>query len=112
MAVLRRIDTRYRENMRQGVDSVARDARGRLLASFAVLEDWFRGKPFYGCPFMSDACEYIERDSISIRDPRPFPCRLFERAIRSAGKVAAVMLCDLRPVATGIHAAPASPAAA
>ena len=58
MAVLKRIDAQYREDMRQGVDSLARDASGKLLASFDVLEDWFRGKTFYGCPFMSAASEY------------------------------------------------------
>jgi AcrR family transcriptional regulator len=63
VAVLKRIDAQYREDMRQGVDSLARDARGRLLATFDVLEDWFRGNTFYGCPFMSAASEYNERNS-------------------------------------------------
>lgn len=58
VAVLQRIDQQYREGMREAVDARAPDAREKLLATFDVLEEWFRGKTFYGCPFMSAASEY------------------------------------------------------
>jgi AcrR family transcriptional regulator len=63
VAVLQRIDAQYREGMRAGVDRLARESKQKLLASFDVLEDWFRGKAFYGCPFMSAASEYNVRNS-------------------------------------------------
>lgn len=58
VAVLQRIDAQYREDMRDAVDAKTGDAKRKLLATFDVLEDWFRGKTFYGCPFMSAASEY------------------------------------------------------
>ena len=63
VAVLKRIDAQYREDMRKGVDARTRDAKEKLLATFDVLEDWFRSKMFYGCPFMSAASEYNVRNS-------------------------------------------------
>jgi AcrR family transcriptional regulator len=63
VAVLRRIDERYREAMRGAVDTSAREPRQKLLATFDYLENWFKDKSFYGCPFMSAASEYGERVS-------------------------------------------------
>jgi AcrR family transcriptional regulator len=63
VAVLQRIDAKYREEMRAAVDRLAREPKQKLLASFDVLEDWFRGNSFYGCPFMSAASEYNVRTS-------------------------------------------------
>lgn len=63
VAVLQRIDAQYREEMRAAVDRLAREPKQKLLASFDVLEDWFRGNSFYGCPFMSAASEYNVRTS-------------------------------------------------
>ena len=61
IAVLRRIDEKFREAMRKAVDASADDPKKRLLATFDFLEDWFGDKSFYGCPFMSAASEYGDR---------------------------------------------------
>ena len=61
VAVLRRIDEQFRDDMRQTVDTLAREPKQKLLATFDFLEGWFKDKSFYGCPFMSAAGEYGER---------------------------------------------------
>ena len=58
VAVLRRLDERFREDMRDTVDASAQDPRDKLLATFDFLEGWFKEKTFYGCPFISAAGEY------------------------------------------------------
>ncbi len=47
--------------MRQAVDTLAREPKQKLLATFDFLESWFEDQAFYGCPFMSAAGEYGER---------------------------------------------------
>ena len=59
--VLRRIDARSRNDMRQAIDALAQDPKQKLLASFDFLETWFKDNTFYGCPFMSAAGEYNDR---------------------------------------------------
>jgi AcrR family transcriptional regulator len=63
VAVLRRIDEGYREDMRQAVDGLGLEPKLKLLAVFDFLEDWFKDKAFYGCPFICAAGEYGERTS-------------------------------------------------
>ena len=63
VAVLQRIDALHREGLRAAVDQLAHEPKQKILASFDVLEDWFRGNSFYGCPFMSAASEYNVRTS-------------------------------------------------
>jgi AcrR family transcriptional regulator len=63
VAVLQRIDALHREGLRTAVDQLAHEPKQKILASFDVLEDWFRGNSFYGCPFMSAASEYNVRTS-------------------------------------------------
>jgi AcrR family transcriptional regulator len=63
VAVLKRIDAQHREGLRAAVDQLAHEPKQKILASFDVLEDWFRGNSFYGCPFMSAASEYNVRTS-------------------------------------------------
>ena len=63
VAVLRRIDEQYRNDMRQLVDEVAQTPIQKLLVTFDFLEGWFEDRSFYGCPFMSAAGEYSERIS-------------------------------------------------
>ena len=63
VAVLRRVDERYREDLRQAVDKLEREPKQKILATFDFLEDWFEDKSFYGCPFMGAAGEYGERHS-------------------------------------------------
>ena len=61
VAVLRRLDQQYRDNMRQYVDNQTRDPRQKLLATFDFLETWFKSGSFYGCPFISAAGEHGEK---------------------------------------------------
>ena len=61
VSVLRRIDEQYRDDMRQAIDALAHTPKQKLLASFDFLENWFKDKTFYGCPFMSAAGEYNVR---------------------------------------------------
>lgn len=61
VAVLRRIDARYRDDLRQFVERVP--VSRRLMASFDFLEGWFEHKTFHGCPFVSAAAEYSDRRS-------------------------------------------------
>ncbi len=61
VAVLRKFDERYRDDMRQAVDKKAKEPREKLLATFDFIEKWFKDKSFFGCPFMSAAGEYGER---------------------------------------------------
>jgi AcrR family transcriptional regulator len=88
VAVLKRIDAQYREDMRQGVDGMTRVAREKVLATFDVLEDWFRGKTFYGCPFMSAASEYNMRNSPVFQEVvlhKRLMIAYFEELARAAG---------------------------
>ena len=63
VAVLKRVDARFREDMRETVDKPGRSPEQKLLATFDFLEDWFKDKSFYGCPFISAAGEYGERQN-------------------------------------------------
>ena len=88
VAVLQRIDTQYREGMRAGVDRLASKPIEKLLATFDVLEDWFRGKSFYGCPFMSAASEYNARNSPVFQEVvlhKRLMIAYFEELARAAG---------------------------
>ena len=88
VAVLQRIDRQYREGMREAVDARTRDAREKLLVSFDVLEEWFRRKTFYGCPFMSAASEYNVRGSAVFQAAllhKRLMIAYFEELARAAG---------------------------
>ena len=63
VAVLKRIDAEYRERLRLYVEKKAREPADRLVASFDYLDNWFINKSFYGCPFVSAAGEYSEKQS-------------------------------------------------
>ena len=63
VAVLKRVDAQFREDMRETVDKLGRSPEQKLLATFDFLEDWFKDKSFYGCPFISAAGEYGERQN-------------------------------------------------
>jgi len=63
VVVLRRIDEKFRADMRQAVDRLAQEPTQKILATFDFLEDWFQNSSFYGCPFMGAAGEYGERSS-------------------------------------------------
>jgi AcrR family transcriptional regulator len=88
VAVLKRIDAQYRDDMRQAVDGMTRGVKEKLLATFDVLEDWFRSKTFYGCPFMSAASEYNLRSSPVFHEVemhKRLMIAYFEELARAAG---------------------------
>jgi AcrR family transcriptional regulator len=88
VAVLQRIDTKYREDMRQAVEGRTHNPKQKLLATFDVLEEWFRGKSFYGCPFMSAASEYNMRNSPVFQEVvlhKRLMIAYFEELARGAG---------------------------
>jgi AcrR family transcriptional regulator len=62
LAALRRSSERFRRAFARTVERRSADPRGRLLAVFDVLEDWFAGRAFRGCLFVNAAAEYRERD--------------------------------------------------
>ena len=63
VAVLKRIDTEYRERLRLYAEKKAKEPAKRLLATFDYLDNWFINKSFYGCPFVSAAGEYSDKQS-------------------------------------------------
>jgi AcrR family transcriptional regulator len=65
LAVLRRRDETFRNWFMREVERRASSPRGRLLAAFDVLEDWFRQGNFGGCLFINATAEFGDRtDSI------------------------------------------------
>jgi AcrR family transcriptional regulator len=88
VAVLRRIDEKFRGDMRRAAEASARDPEGKLLATFDFLEDWFRGKSFHGCPFMGAAGEYGDRSSPVFQEVamhKRLMVAYFEELARAAG---------------------------
>lgn len=63
VAVLARMDERFRDEMRLYVEAHATEPQQRILTTFDFLTDWFRNPRFYGCPFINAAGEYSERTS-------------------------------------------------
>jgi AcrR family transcriptional regulator len=68
VAVLRRIDERARANLRAAVDAASDDPKEKLLATFDFLERWFKDESFFGCPFVSAAGEYGDRNTAVFRE--------------------------------------------
>ena len=100
VAVLRRIDERFRDNMRAWVERRGGAPRERLLSTFDFLEDWFSDASFYGCPFISAAAEYAERPSPVFQEAATHKRLVeayFEELARGAG------LPDPRDVAAQVH---------
>jgi len=100
VAVLRRIDETFREDMRDTVDRLAGEPRAKLLATFDFLEAWFRDASFHGCPFISAAAEYAERPGPIFQEAalhKRLLIAYYEELARAAG------LADPRQVAEDIH---------
>ena len=88
VAVLKRTDERFRDDMRQAVEAAAAEPRARLLATFDFVDDWFSQKSFYGCPFMSAAGEFGDRISPVFREAamhKRLMVAYFEELARAAG---------------------------
>ena len=62
LAALERRDARWREWFRHALTRRAKSPRGRLLAVFDALEEWFAQADFQGCMFMRAASEYCACD--------------------------------------------------
>ena len=61
-AALARRDERWRAWLRDAVARRAETPRGRLLAVFDALDEWFARPDFHGCMFIRAAGEYAELD--------------------------------------------------
>ncbi len=62
VAALERRDARWRDWFRHAVARRAETPRGRLLAVFDALEEWFAQADFQGCMFMRAASEFCACD--------------------------------------------------
>ncbi len=62
LAALKRRDARWREWFRHALARRAESPRGRLLAVFDALEEWFAQADFQGCMFMRAASEFCACD--------------------------------------------------
>ncbi len=62
LAVLRLRDERWRNRFMRGVEKRAKDPRGRLLAMFDELADWFADPGFCGCMFINASAEYADHN--------------------------------------------------
>ena len=61
-AALARRDERWRAWLRDAIARRADTPRGRLLAVFEALEEWFARPDFHGCMFIRAAGEYATLD--------------------------------------------------
>ncbi|MGA0601464.1 TetR/AcrR family transcriptional regulator [Caulobacter sp. KR2-114] len=67
LAALRRRDEVFRNWLMAAMERAAPDPRGRLLAMFDALDDWFNGRAmaalgFHGCAFIKAAAEFDAAD--------------------------------------------------
>lgn len=88
VAVLRRMDERFRDDMRAMVEARATDPRQRLLATFDFIEEWFRSESFHGCPFVGAAGEHAPRGNPVFQEAavhKRLVKAYFEELARAAG---------------------------
>lgn len=86
VAVLRRDDERFRDDIRKAVEAVP--PADRPLATFDYLETWFAGGAFFGCPFIAAAGEYGQRSSPVFQEAavhKRLMLAWFEELARGAG---------------------------
>ncbi|MEQ9259632.1 MAG: TetR/AcrR family transcriptional regulator [Roseovarius sp.] len=62
LAVLRLRDENFRNWLFRRIDELGESPRGRLLAIFDALEEWFAQREFRGCMFIKASAEYQEHD--------------------------------------------------
>jgi AcrR family transcriptional regulator len=75
VAVLEGRDGPARAALAAAIEHAGDDPRARLLAPFSMLEPWFTGPGFRGCPFMNA--------SLELHDPR-HPARAVARRHKAA----------------------------
>jgi len=88
VAVLQRVDQKYRNELREYVDKVARQPEDKLLATFDFLDTWFRKPTFYGCYFVAATAEYGERPNPIAHESamhKRLVLAYFEELARAAG---------------------------
>jgi AcrR family transcriptional regulator len=88
VAVLKRVDEQFREDMRNTVERAPGSPEDKLLATFDFLEEWFKGETFYGCPFISAASEHSDHGNPIFREAAMHKRLLiayFEELARTAG---------------------------
>ncbi len=56
--VLQRRDTELRDRLTQRARALSSDARGRLVALFDALGEWFDHRDFHGCMFTAASAEF------------------------------------------------------
>jgi AcrR family transcriptional regulator len=83
LAALRHYDGLFRNDFMARVEKASPSAEGRLLAIFAIAEEWFSQKDFFGCIFISAASEYSDRSSAIRQTSYEFKrlMRLFVRGL-------------------------------
>jgi AcrR family transcriptional regulator len=62
LATLRRRDELFRNWFMRAVERRAETQRGRLVALFDALEEWFDGGDFTGCMFINASAEFSRSD--------------------------------------------------
>jgi len=88
LAALRRRDETFRNWFMRTVEASAETPRGRLLASFDVLEKWISQEDFCGCTFINAAAEFGEKvDAIrgSCAEHKRLVIEYLERLAEAAG---------------------------
>lgn len=88
VAVLQRIDARYREGMREAVEKSRLPSEDKLLATFDFLDSWFSSPSFFGCPFISAGSEYSDPSSMvfgEARSHKELTIDYFEELAKAAG---------------------------
>ena len=60
LAALRQRDERFRNGFMRQVEKRAKTPRGRLLAIYDALQDWFDSEQFSGCMFINAAAEFAD----------------------------------------------------
>lgn len=60
--VLNREGERWRAWLFEELDAFDAEPADKLLHIFDILEDWFRGKRYYGCPFINAVAEHDKLD--------------------------------------------------
>ncbi len=76
LAALSRRDERWLNWLRDAVASRAASPRGRLLAVYDVLSEWFEAPDFNGCMFIKAAGEFAEAE-----DPIHAACAAHQRRL-------------------------------
>lgn len=60
VAVLKHRDEKFRNWFVNRTEELADTPKGRLLASFDALDEWFQDNDFLNCMFIRASCEYLD----------------------------------------------------